>query len=108
MNDRDTQLQELKNIAKKFVTERNWQEYHDAKSMSMNIACEAAELMELVMWIKNNNTEELEKKRKSIEHEVADVFFALLDFCNTLNIDITSVFLEKMVLNAKKYPVPEK
>ena len=52
-SDSKTTISELKAVMKNFVAEREWEKYHDPKNLSMSIAIEAAELMELFQWIKN-------------------------------------------------------
>jgi len=41
-------MSETLSLLKKFVDERDWKQYHSPKSLSMSIAIEAAELMELL------------------------------------------------------------
>lgn len=96
----------LKKKAKQFVQERDWHQFHTPKNMSMNISGEAAELMEHFIWVDSKDSlKELEENRDSIEQEVADVAFALLDFCNYCNIDLATVFDRKLQLTAEKYPI---
>ena len=105
MNDTTTTIQDLKDQFKQFVHERNWEQFHNHKSTSMNIVAEAAELMEIFMWVDNVGSQKvLEDNRQAVEDEVADIMFALFDFCNHSNIDITQAVAHKMVLTAQKYP----
>jgi NTP pyrophosphatase (non-canonical NTP hydrolase) len=107
MPDRETTIDDLKNVVRRFVTERNWAGYHDPKNLSMSIAIEAAELMEHFQWLKNSEIDhELNdpKSREAIEDELADVLAYVLSFANTLNIDLSSALTQKMAKNEKKYP----
>lgn len=51
MTDQITNIQELKDIVSIFVKERNWEESHNPKNLSMSIAIEASELMEIFQWL---------------------------------------------------------
>ena len=55
-NDLDTTLAELRGQVADFVAERRWEVYHTPKSLSMSIAIEAAELMELFQWLGNQES----------------------------------------------------
>ncbi len=105
MNDTNTTLQELKNSMAQFVQERDWEQFHSPKNISMSIAIEAAELMEKFQFCDlHASRAEVEKNRTEIEHELADVFAYLLSFANISNIDLSKAFERKMRLNEQKYP----
>ncbi len=72
----------------------------------MALSVEAAELMELFMWVDSEKSaQELEKNREAIEHEVADVAAYLLSLCVHYNIDLAQAMERKSKLNALKYPI---
>ncbi len=48
--DDSTTISELKNLVEQFVKERDWEQFHTPKNLSMAIAVEAAELMDLFKW----------------------------------------------------------
>lgn len=105
MNDNTTTLQELKNRMAAFVKERDWEQFHSPKNLSMSIAIEAAELMEKFQFCDvQGSREEMENNRIEIEHELADIFAYLLSFANVNNIDLSKAFERKMQHNAQKYP----
>lgn len=99
-------LKELKELVGKFVTDRAWNQYHDAKNLSMALSVEASELMQELLWESTGTVvNAVEKKRERIENEAADVLFALLAFCNACNINLSSAFMKKLAINQAKYPV---
>ena len=51
MNDRETSIGQLREVVRQFVDERDWQQFHAPKNLSMALAIEAAELMEHFQWI---------------------------------------------------------
>ncbi len=104
--DSSTTVESLKEKVKKFIDERDWQQYHTLKNLSMDIAIESSELMELFVWAQGSECLSiLESKRQEIENEVADIAFALLDFCISAHIDLSRAMEYKIALNAKKYPI---
>ena len=104
----DTQvtLQELKTKIAEFIKERDWNQFHTPKNLSMGIATEASELMELFLWVESNKSLELYKKQEqAVQEELADIIMFALCFANATGIDIASAVESKMRLNAQKYPV---
>jgi NTP pyrophosphatase (non-canonical NTP hydrolase) len=106
MHDNTATIDDLKKVIKKFVDEREWQQYHSPKNLSMQIAAEAAELMELFLWIDSKESfDEIKKNKEAIEQEIADIAHGIICFCIQANIDLSSAIENKMALNAKKYPI---
>jgi len=108
--DDQTTVADLRREVAAFIHERDWEQFHDPKNLSMAIATEAAELMEHFRWIKNDPSRELindPAARAEIADELADILAFALSFANTAEIDITSTLREKMRKTAEKYPVEE-
>ncbi len=106
MNDREATVQQLKDIAVAFISERDWDQYHPAKNLATNLVVEAVELLEKFTWLTAQESEEkVESDRLGVEQEAADVFFSLIAFCARYKIDLAHAFEEKMKLNAQKYPI---
>jgi len=106
MNDAKTTCQDLKDFMKQFVHEREWEQFHIPKNLSISLALEAAEIMELFQWCDNTESWEIAKnKRTELEEELADVLSYLLAFANACNIDLSKAYARKMALNAQKYPI---
>jgi len=108
MNDAETKLDEIKARVLAFANEREWQQFHTPKNLSMAIAAEAAELMEHFLWQspEQSKSDALEPKlRAKIEEELADVFIFAIQFANMTQIDIAAIIGQKMKRNAEKYPV---
>jgi len=108
MNDEATTLHELKAQVRQFGEERDWQQFHDLKNLSMAIAIEAAELMEHFRWIENTKANAVMNETTSaaeIREEVADVLLLLTQFANVANIDLMDSAEKKLAVNAARYPV---
>jgi len=106
--DNNTTIADLKKKIEKFMNDRDWEQYHDPKNLSMSIAIEAAELMENFQWDNSEHSLKTLKdreKRKNIEEELADIAVYVIDFCNMNGIDLTEIIQKKLAKNEKKYPV---
>ncbi len=99
VNDTTTTFQELKDIVAKFGKDRNWGKHHAPKNLAMNIAIEAAELMEHYVWERDGEPDKAE-----VADELADVIFNCLNFAASQDIDITTAFMAKFERLQKKYP----
>lgn len=69
----------------------------------MCLSIEAAELLELFLWKKPEQTPELERVRE----ELADVLYSALLLASHFNIDVHEAVVDKLAKNAQKYPVAE-
>lgn len=108
LSDTQTSLDELKQTVREFVDQRDWQQFHSPKNLSMSLAIEAAELMEHFQWIDPDESRTpAEQQRTEIGEEMADVFCYLLAMANELDIDLASTFHRKMELNRIKYPADQ-
>lgn len=107
-SDADTTVAALRELVARFIHERDWEQFHDPKNLSMALATEAAELMELFRWVRNDDSRDLlrdEKTFLAVRDEVADVLAFLLSFANVAAIDLAGALRDKMTRNAAKYPV---
>ena len=107
MDDTNTTITNLKKIVEDFVQERDWSQFHNAKNLSMALAIEAGELMDIFKW--NTATEcdtmmSEESSRQEAVDELADVLIYAIAFANRNNINISNAIDQKMVKNRKKYP----
>src|SRR5437868_5242293 len=100
MSDKSTTIQELKVKKLEFVRDRDWEQFHDPKNLSMSIAIEAAELMEKFQWVDSQKSKEIvEQNKLEIEEELADIFSYILGFCNLYDIDLSEAFQKKLEKN---------
>lgn len=104
MDIKDIQLK-LRN----FAADRDWEKFHSPKNLSMALAAEAAELLEIFQWVSEEKSYTIAKDSKedllAIQEEIADVFIYLARLADKLDIDIEAAVHEKIRLNAEKYPV---
>ncbi len=92
----------LKNILK-FRNERDWEQYHTPRNLACSLSIEAAEVLEIFQWKMNEEISDQDKER--LQEELADVFYYLLLLAHTSDIDLKKALLDKIRINAEKYPV---
>lgn len=108
MTDAKTTVTELRGRVLAFVQERDWEQFHSPKNLSMALAAESGELMEHFLWAESKASLEVArdpKKRPKIEDEIADVVIYALEFANICGIDLAAAIEAKLAKNAVKYPV---
>lgn len=90
----------------KFAVDRDWNQFHSPKNLSMALAVEAAELMQEFQWMTDEQSRNLSSEKKlKIKEEIADVFNYLVRISSKLQINIIAAANEKIIENDKKYPV---
>ncbi|EIP98125.1 MazG nucleotide pyrophosphohydrolase family protein [Opitutaceae bacterium TAV1] len=106
--DSSTTLAEIKTRVLAFAREREWEQFHAPKNLSMALAAEAGELMEHFLWESSEASRAVAAdpaRRAKIEEELADVVIYALEFANVTGIDVAAAIETKMEHNARKYPV---
>ena len=96
-------IQDLTELLVQFRDERDWGQFHDSKNLALALSIEAAELNELYLWKKESESEKIDKIR--LKEELADVFAYALMLAEKNNLSVVEIVKEKIVKNAKKYPV---
>jgi dCTP diphosphatase len=107
-SDAKTSISELRERVAAFAKERDWDQFHSPKNLSMALAVEVAELMELFQWKTEQQSWDCRDRPDDLERareELADIAIFVFNLCNRLNVDLASAVLEKLESNAAKYPV---
>lgn len=108
LTDTTATVAELKNRLMIFVREREWEQFHSPKNLSMALAAESGELMEHFLWATPEQSQTLAAdpiRRGKIADELADVVIYALEFANITGLDVAAAIEAKMASNAQKYPV---
>jgi dCTP diphosphatase len=107
MPDTTTTLAVLRDAVRCFAAERDWEQFHSPKNLSMGLAVEAGELMEHFLWMEGPASRQVTQdpaRLSEIADEMADVAVYLLNLANTMDIDLSEAILAKIAKNALKYP----
>jgi dCTP diphosphatase len=108
LTDSATTVAQLKDRVLAFARERDWEQFHAPKNLSMALAAEAGELMEHFLWATPDESRAVARdpaRAARIAEELADVVIYALEFANTTGLDVAAAVEAKMAANALKYPV---
>ena len=61
-------LEKIKLKLREFAEERDWEQFHDPKNLSMALSVEVAELVEIFQWSKSGGLDEI--KDQNIKKEI--------------------------------------
>jgi len=99
-------LQKLNTRLKHFAAERDWEQFHSPKNLSMALIAECAELVEHFQWLTEEQSYQLdEHKREEVALEMADILIFLLRCAERLDIDVVDAAWRKLAINEKRFPV---
>ena len=99
-------IKKIEKVLKQFSVEREWEQFHSPKNLSMALSVEASELVEIFQWLTEEQSYALnDSKKQHTKEEVADIAIYLLRICMKLDIDLEEAIFEKMKMNEEKYPV---
>lgn len=93
---------------RQFAEERDWQQFHSPKNLSMALAAEAGELLEVFQWLTDEQSRRLPDSPADLQlarEELADVLIYALRLADVLDIDLDAAVEEKLARNQQHYPV---
>lgn len=97
-------LESLTQALLAFRDERHWQQFHTLRNLIVSLNLEAAELLELTQWKRDDEVAAL-ASHPALREECADILLYLLLIANAAGIDLMAAAHEKLKINAEKYPV---
>ncbi len=96
----------LRQKIESFADERDWEQFHSPKNLSMALSVEAAELLELFQWATEAESRAPgQERRQAAADEIADVQIYLIRLADQLGIDVLAAVEAKLAKNEAKYPV---
>lgn len=99
----------LRDRLRVFARERDWSRHHTPKNLAMALIVEAAELLEQFQWLTAEESQLRQDgaRREAVRDELADVLIYLVELADVLEVDLAAAARDKIVKNARKYPVSE-
>ena len=98
-------IDDLRDELRQFVRARDWEQFHSPKNLTMGIAAEAGELLEIFLWLTEEASRTLdEARREQVRQEIGDVMIYLTLLADQLDLDPVVCAQEKLRLNEQKYP----
>jgi dCTP diphosphatase len=89
-----------------FARDRDWEQYHTPKNLSMALSGEAAELLEIFQWMTPEESlavKDAPNLKQQVEEELGDVINYVLRIADVLDIDLEHATWDKIEKNAEKY-----
>lgn len=83
----------------KFISDRDWEQYHTPANLAKSISIEAGELLECFQW------SDAEYDLEHVKEELADVMVYCRNLLDELGLDEDEIINSKMDRNEAKYPV---
>ena len=101
-----SELDELKLKIRKFVDDRDWDQYNTPKNLSMALIAECGEVVEHFQWLTKEQSKNLPQKTlDEVATELADTLLYLIRLADKLDIDLLTAAQNKIELNEHKYPI---
>lgn len=98
-------LDELNATLLAFARERDWEQFHSPKNLSMALAGEAGELLEHFQWLTEMQSINLgPDKREAVAMEMADILIYLVRLAERLDVDLLAAAQRKIAINQGRYP----
>jgi NTP pyrophosphatase (non-canonical NTP hydrolase) len=95
-----TDIEEITKRLVEFRNERDWEQFHNSKNLSLAISVEASELLELFLWKKTDSAD-----KQKIKEELADIFAYAFLLAEKQGFNVKEIVLEKIIANGVKYPI---
>ena len=91
---------------RKFADERDWEQFHSPKNLSMALAVEVGEILECCQWLTEEQSKNLDPEAlRRVKEEIGDVQIYLARLADQLGFSPLEAAEEKLKQNKKKYPV---
>jgi dCTP diphosphatase len=100
-------IEVLRDRMRKFAQDRDWERFHDPKSVILALVGEVGELAELFQWLPAADARDLaqvEPLRTRAGEEMADVLLYLVRLADVLGIDLGAVALAKINDSERRFP----
>lgn len=101
-------LEELTRLIRQFAEDRQWEQFHTPKNLSMALAAEAGELLAELQWLTAEESKGLNaEQRAAVCDEMADVLIYLCRLADVLGVDLLEAAAAKLRANGQRYRVDE-
>lgn len=102
-----SELEDLQTRFREFARERDWEQFHDPRSLILALVGEVGELAELFQWPRpqiGEATDDSSELNRRASEEISDVLLYLIRLADVLNIDLLRSAQEKLSAAEKRFP----
>ena len=103
-------LDDLRIAMREFSQQREWETFHDPKSLVLALMGEVGELSELFQWLPANEAAHLamaEPLKTRVGEEISDVLLYLLRLVDVLDIDLAAAATSKLNQAERRFQVDD-
>ena len=100
------ELSDLQERHHEFISDRNWEQFHTPKNLSMALSVEASELVEIYQWHDNTDSDRICEDDKLVNRtrdELADILIHCLSTARELDIDLGQATADKLANNETRF-----
>lgn len=104
--DKTTTIDELKKECWDFVKERNWEKFQTLRNLAISLSLESNDLLKHFQWMSEKELADFEideNNKAEYGQKLIDVLSYILIAFERMNLDVSTVFTEKMKRNRSKY-----
>ena len=101
-------IEEIQARLAEFAKERDWEQFHSPKNLSMALAGEVGELLEIFQWLTEERSQRsalTDKQLAAATEELADILIYALRLADRLDINLEEAISKKIDKNALRYTV---
>jgi len=101
-------IDEIQARLAEFAKDRDWEQFHSPKNLSMALAGEVGELLEIFQWLTEEQSQRsslTEDQLSAATEELADVLIYALRLADQLDINLQEAISAKIDKNALRYTV---
>ena len=106
----EPELAELTRLMREFARERDWEKFHDPKSLILALVGEVGELAELFQWVPADGavaSVEDAARRERVGEEMADVLLYLVRLADVLGVDLAASARAKLEAGRGRFPAAD-
>lgn len=96
----------LRDAMRTFTADRDWERYHDPKSLILALMAEVGELGEIFQWMPADDAVDRAQRqptRQQAADEIADVLLYLVRLSDVLGVDLMDAAVAKVTKNESKH-----
>lgn len=95
---------------REFTRERDWERFHDPKSLALALVGEVGELAELLQWLPADEAGSVARRdplNVRLGEEISDVLIYLVRLADVCGVDLPAAVELKMAAAAARFPAAE-
>jgi NTP pyrophosphatase (non-canonical NTP hydrolase) len=103
-------LTEIRDRMREFTRSRDWERFHDPKSLTLALVGEVGELAELLQWLPADDVVRMAEDQQlnaRLGEEISDVLIYLIRLADVLNVDLPMAVASKISAAESRFPPSE-